>query len=73
MRLRPDTGADGGATSRGGAFPCGFRAPGMITIGSWWLRHESMSAAGAPSGNICRCTGYTQIIRSMEKTGEDLT
>jgi len=49
---------------------CGFCTPGMIMAAESLLREnphpdrdEIKTALG---GNLCRCTGYTKIIRSVE-------
>jgi carbon-monoxide dehydrogenase small subunit len=53
---------------------CGFCTPGMlITVRDMILR--GVSSAGpeiraALSGNICRCTGYAGIVRSVQRAME---
>ncbi len=52
-----------------GAFQCGFCTPGQI------VRAAALVREGAPadertirlqmSGNVCRCTGYTQIVDAV--------
>jgi len=48
---------------------CGFCTPGMMLTARWLLdRNPSPSAADvreAISGQICRCTGYENIVRSV--------
>jgi carbon-monoxide dehydrogenase small subunit len=55
---------------------CGYCTPGMILTA-----HALLSRNGAPSradivdaisGNICRCTGYGQIVEAIELAGERL-
>lgn len=59
-----------------GAVQCGFCTPGMI-MSSKAVLDENPSATEdeirhALAGNICRCTGYTQIIEAVEAAGEAL-
>lgn len=55
-----------------GGVQCGFCTPGFVmTITA--LLEESPSPTSdeikkSLSGNICRCTGYTQIIKAIEAT-----
>jgi aerobic carbon-monoxide dehydrogenase small subunit len=48
---------------------CGFCTPGMILTARWLLnRNPDPSAADvreAISGQICRCTGYENIVRAV--------
>ena len=53
-----------------GALQCGFCQPGMM-LSSWALLrdHPQPSASQvreALSGNLCRCTGYTQIFEAVQ-------
>jgi carbon-monoxide dehydrogenase small subunit len=55
---------------------CGFCTPGML-ISTWDLlrRRPELSAAEireAMSGNLCRCTGYQGIVRSIQRAADDL-
>ncbi len=49
---------------------CGFCTPGMILAAEALLRRESNPTreqiVEAISGNICRCTGYAQIVEAVE-------
>jgi carbon-monoxide dehydrogenase small subunit len=53
-----------------GGIQCGFCSPGMIMSSKALLDenpdadHEEIKHALA--GNICRCTGYVQILESVE-------
>ena len=54
-----------------GAIQCGFCSPGMIMSAEALLREnpnptDSEIKRGI-SGNLCRCTGYVQIIDSIKK------
>ena len=53
---------------------CGFCTPGML-ISAWDLlrRKAALSEAEiriAMSGNLCRCTGYQGIVRSIKSASE---
>ncbi len=53
-----------------GAVQCGFCTPGMVlTAHAFLIRNPSPSRdqiRRAISGNLCRCTGYQQIIDAIE-------
>lgn len=51
-----------------GAAQCGFCTPGMLCASSAYLTDRGLAhdARAAVAGNICRCTGYAQIIESVE-------
>jgi aerobic-type carbon monoxide dehydrogenase small subunit (CoxS/CutS family) len=55
-----------------GAFQCGFCTPGQIVRASALLKDGSALNERAVreqmSGNICRCTGYTQIVDAVLST-----
>ena len=58
------------AFDRCGALQCGFCQPGMM-LSARALLDESPSPTReeiqkALSGNLCRCTGYTQILEAVE-------
>ena len=57
-----------------GAVQCGFCTPGMILSATALLKvNPSPSEAEirtAVSGNLCRCTGYTKIIKAIQKVSE---
>jgi carbon-monoxide dehydrogenase small subunit len=59
---------------KSGAVQCGFCTPGMILAAKALLvknphptREEIKVAL---SGNLCRCTGYTKIIKAVEMAAE---
>jgi carbon-monoxide dehydrogenase small subunit len=53
---------------------CGFCTPGMITR-AWRLLQENPAPAEQDirfgiSGNLCRCTGYQNIVKAIQAAGE---
>ena len=48
---------------------CGFCTPGMMMTARWLLDHnadpDEATIREAISGNLCRCTGYENIVRSI--------
>jgi len=59
-----------------GAIQCGFCTPGMIMAANAFLeKNSNPSEEGvkrAISGNLCRCTGYFQIIEAIMKAAEKM-
>jgi carbon-monoxide dehydrogenase small subunit len=57
-----------------GAVQCGFCTPGMIMAAEALLRSNSQPTEEdireAMSGNICRCTGYSKIVKAVKKAVE---
>jgi carbon-monoxide dehydrogenase small subunit len=57
-----------------GAIQCGYCTPGMIMATKALLdRNPAPSEKQireALSGNLCRCTGYVQIIQAVQKASE---
>jgi aerobic-type carbon monoxide dehydrogenase small subunit (CoxS/CutS family) len=53
-----------------GAFQCGFCTPGQIVRGVALLREglpaDEQALRREISGNICRCTGYSGIVRALQ-------
>ena len=53
-----------------GAVQCGFCTPGMVLSAKALLdknpnpTHEEIRRA--ISGNLCRCTGYSKIVKAVE-------
>jgi carbon-monoxide dehydrogenase small subunit len=49
---------------------CGFCTPGMMMTARWLLDHNpdptEAEVREAISGQICRCTGYENIVRSVQ-------
>lgn len=58
------------AFDRCGALQCGFCQPGMMLSARALLNREPnpspRQVRDALSGNLCRCTGYTQILEAVE-------
>ena len=58
-----------------GAVQCGFCIPGMVLAGEALLAQtQSPSRAEtreALAGNLCRCTGYQQIVDAIQATGNE--
>src|SRR5437879_3054969 len=57
-----------------GGAQCGYCTPGMILTAKWLLARNpdptEQEINEALSGNLCRCTGYTQILASVRKAIE---
>jgi aerobic-type carbon monoxide dehydrogenase small subunit (CoxS/CutS family) len=55
-----------------GAFQCGYCTPGQIVRAAALLREGGATSERAireqMSGNVCRCTGYTQIVDAVLAT-----
>ena len=60
-----------------GAVQCGYCTPGMIIAAKALLdRNPSPSEAeirDAVSGNLCRCTGYGQIVQAVQVVAEKMS
>ncbi|TCP61835.1 carbon-monoxide dehydrogenase small subunit [Rhodovulum bhavnagarense] len=76
--------ADGGLSSLQQAFQdhhglqCGFCTPGMVMSAAALLaenpRPSEAEIRGYLSGNICRCTGYHNIVKAiMAASGQDVS
>jgi carbon-monoxide dehydrogenase small subunit len=62
-----------------GAVQCGYCTPGMVVAAEAFLARVASRRGGHPnptraeireaiSGNLCRCTGYQQIVDAIEAT-----
>ena len=55
---------------------CGFCTPGMMLVGSALLARNSDPSDDevrwAISGNICRCTGYMNIVKAIQAAGAEI-
>ena len=65
------------AFDRCGALQCGFCQPGMILSARALLKSKPRPTRAeikeALSGNLCRCTGYTQIVQAVEHSVAEAT
>lgn len=68
---------------KSGAVQCGFCTPGMIMSAYALLEENPNLPAGqagpteeeikdAIAGNLCRCTGYKQIIEAVKETAKEI-
>ncbi len=59
-----------------GAIQCGFCTPGMVLSASALLdknpNPNEEEIKDAIAGNLCRCTGYKQIIDAVKETSKEL-
>jgi len=57
-----------------GAVQCGFCTPGMVIAGEALLATKAepsrLEIREALAGNLCRCTGYMQIVDAIETTAK---
>jgi len=55
---------------------CGFCTPGMMLVGSALLERNPEptddEVRWAISGNICRCTGYMNIVKAIQTAGAQM-
>ena len=56
------------------ALQCGFCTPGFITTVTAYLEEnpdpDAAEAREAISGNLCRCTGYQNIVSAVQRAAE---
>ena len=56
---------------------CGFCTPGMIMTAADLLQHNRKPSEeeirAALEGNLCRCTGYQNIVRSIQYAAEKMS
>jgi carbon-monoxide dehydrogenase small subunit len=55
---------------------CGFCTPGMIMQAEWLLRQNADPSEAeireGISGNLCRCTGYVNIVKAIQQAAGTL-
>ena len=72
VRGRLDPVQEGFARCHG--LQCGFCTPGMMLTARWLLDHNPDPTPGeireALSGQVCRCTGYENIVRAVQWTAQ---
>jgi len=55
---------------------CGFCTPGMLMTGYALLQHNTAPTEEeirwAISGNLCRCTGYVNIVKAVQHAAEKI-
>jgi len=58
-----------------GAVQCGYCIPGMVVAGEVLLAKNidpsRLEIREALAGNLCRCTGYMQIVDAIETTAQE--
>jgi len=78
MRDDPDGRRVQDAFARAGALQCGYCTPGFVVALTGLLK-ERGSRAPPPeilrdlAGNLCRCTGYSAIVRAVEELAKERT
>jgi carbon-monoxide dehydrogenase small subunit len=59
-----------------GAVQCGYCTPGMVLAAKALLDRvaypNEVEIRTALSGNLCRCTGYTKIVRAVQIAAEEI-
>ncbi|MDA4118505.1 MAG: (2Fe-2S)-binding protein [Thaumarchaeota archaeon] len=55
---------------------CGFCTPGMIIQAAWLLGENPDPTEGeirwGLAGNLCRCTGYQNIVKSIQQASKEM-
>jgi len=55
---------------------CGFCTPGMIMQSAWLLGENpdptELEIRQGISGNLCRCTGYVNIVKSIQQAAAEM-
>ena len=55
---------------------CGFCTPGMIMQAAWLLKENPAPSEAeireGISGNLCRCTGYVNIVKSIQQAATEM-
>lgn len=63
------------AFDKEGALQCGYCTPGFVVALTSLLKEQGSAAAPADlaedlGGNLCRCTGYSTIVRAVRRAQE---
>jgi aerobic-type carbon monoxide dehydrogenase small subunit (CoxS/CutS family) len=60
-----------------GGVQCGFCTPGMLISATALLTENPQPSEDeiriALGGNLCRCTGYTKIVKAVQRTADELS
>jgi aerobic-type carbon monoxide dehydrogenase small subunit (CoxS/CutS family) len=60
-----------------GGVQCGFCTPGMLISATALLSENPQPSEDeiriALGGNLCRCTGYTKIVKAVQRTADELS
>jgi aerobic carbon-monoxide dehydrogenase small subunit len=63
------------AFSAAHALQCGYCTPGMLMAARYLLEHNPAPSEAeirkAIQGNICRCTGYVNIVKAIQQAAGD--
>jgi carbon-monoxide dehydrogenase small subunit len=55
---------------------CGFCTPGMIMQAAWLLEQNASPSEQeireGISGNLCRCTGYVNIVKAIQQAADEM-
>ena len=55
---------------------CGFCTSGILTTMTWFLKQNPTPTRAeireALSGNLCRCTGYQNIVTAVERAAANM-
>jgi carbon-monoxide dehydrogenase small subunit len=55
---------------------CGFCTPGMIMQAAWLLENDPHPSEEeirwGISGNLCRCTGYVNIVKAIQQAADEM-
>ncbi len=55
---------------------CGFCTPGMIVQAAWLLKENpdptEVEIREGISGNLCRCTGYVNIVKAIQQAAGEM-
>ncbi len=59
-----------------GAIQCGYCTPGFLVVSTWLLRENPCRSIDEfrelLRGNLCRCTGYINILKAVARVSREL-